>query len=1114
MPPEDNSIELDALILQNKQNSEDEQALLETIIVQGENSKKELSEKIEEAGEEMSEAVEKLTSPLEQIAEAFSKISQVKGEKGDVGAVGATGERGEKGDTGATGPIGPKGEPGKDGYTPVKGKDYTDGKPGADGKDADEDVIVQKVVAKIPKPKNGKDGKNGSPDTGIEIVTKLTDLPEKERLSYDALKDKPIFRQPASRDYDFKELKDVPQSYSGQAGKTLQVKSTEDGLEYAVNVSTDEKVKVSALDTTPGYLEDKAVAGSPITITKNNPGGNETLTFDLDPSLVDINTLGGTPLTPANGGTGTATAFTPGAVVFAGAAGVYDQDPTKFKYNKTDNYFSLHGGGVGTASSLLHVLGTTTSHVGKFDVGVDFNQVAQPTSPPTLSLIASAGNIDNGVHFYRITYVTALGETQLNTGTGATTTGITTSAGNQQVAISNLPVSTDYRVTHVRIYRSTTNNPYYIGVKYVGQVANGVTTFTDNISDANRGSVDNYARSNTTNRFITVNNSPALFVSTTDTYTGYRAGEGALLGTTGGGENTFYGGSVGVSPIGGKNVAMGVSILVGYSDSSILIGHGAGGIGQSYQNSIVMGRNASFWNTTAYNCAIIGGAKGTSYYAASNVVSVGPEALNAISTGAGNLVVLGSFAARNLTTSFGSIAIGSYVDLPSATVSGQLNIGNVIYGLGIYGVSASSSTPTSNGSIGIGKNTTGAARLELAAGTTSIAPLKLFAGSNKTTAAAGEMEFDGTDVTFSPSTTRYKFAFLERTQTWSATQTFIMPTTAVPAIIAKSIAAPLADLLQFQKSDGTIFGWISAQNAGAYGHGVLTMKDKGMADFTVTAFHTDDQNAYSLSLYNDTVSAFFSSFSVFTYNTGHTTVSNENFAPLSFCTNGLGNVRLYIAAAGQVGFGGITSPTAVVHLAAGTATASTAPLKFTSGTLQTAREAGTKEYNGNFYSSNATIRFSTGGTLFDHFTDTTVGGAEADIYTDTLAASTLNVNGDKIIASYSGNFETVGTELTQLKAYFAGTAIWDSTGVAPTTGTTSWKVLVELIRVSSTVVRYSVALTTTGASGFVYQTTGELAGLTLSNTNILKITGTSSGVGSGSGDIIGRMSYIKFEPAI
>jgi len=152
-------------------------------------------------------------------------------------------------------------------------------------------------------------------------------------------------------------------------------------------------------------------------------------------------------------------------------------------------------------------------------------------------------------------------------------------------------------------------------------------------------------------------------------------------------------------------------------------------------------------------------------------------------------------------------------------------------------------------------------------------------------------------------------------------------------------------------------------------------------------------------------------------------------------------------------------------------------------------------------------------SLFDYFADSTVGGAEADIYTDTLAANTFNSNGDKVIAEYGGNFVTDGTELTDLKVYLAGTAIWDSTGVAPTTGTTSWRVYVELIRVSSSIVRYTVSLNTTGASGYVYAVAGELTGLTLSGTNILKITGASSGVGSGSGDIIGKMGYVKFVPA-
>lgn len=234
---------------------------------------------------------------------------------------------------------------------------------------------------------------------------------------------------------------------------------------------------------------------------------------------------------------------------------------------------------------------------------------------------------------------------------------------------------------------------------------------------------------------------------------------------------------------------------------------------------------------------------------------------------------------------------------------------------------------------------------------------------------------------------------------------------------------------------------------------------------------------------------------------------------ISFITGGIAvaNEGMRLISSGKLGIG-VTAPTAVLHLKAGTATADTAPIKLTSGTLTTSAVAGQYEYNGNHYITNAILRFPLGGNLFNYVADVSVGGAETDIFTSTLIASTFNANNEKIVAMYSGNFVTVGTELTQLKVYFAGTAIWDSTGVAPSTGTTSWRVYVELIRVSSTVVRYAVSLNTTGASGYVYATSGELTGLTLSGTNIIKITGTSSGVGSGAGDIVGKMGYINFQP--
>lgn len=57
---------------------------------------------------------------------------------------------------------------------------------------------------------------------------------------------------------------------------------------------------------------------------------------------------------------------------------------------------------------------------------------------------------------------------------------------------------------------------------------------------------------------------------------------------------------------------------------------------------------------------------------------------------------------------------------------------------------------------------------------------------------------------------------------------------------------------------------------------------------------------------------------------------------------------------------GVTAPTAVLHLKAGTATASNAPLKFTSGTSLTTAEAGAMEYNGTnlFFTRTGTTRES------------------------------------------------------------------------------------------------------------------------------------------------------------
>jgi hypothetical protein len=60
---------------------------------------------------------------------------------------------------------------------------------------------------------------------------------------------------------------------------------------------------------------------------------------------------------------------------------------------------------------------------------------------------------------------------------------------------------------------------------------------------------------------------------------------------------------------------------------------------------------------------------------------------------------------------------------------------------------------------------------------------------------------------------------------------------------------------------------------------------------------------------------------------------------------GLSDAKLFVGSNGKVGIG-TTSPTAVLHLKAGTASPNTAPLKFTAGTNLTTPEAGAMEFDG------------------------------------------------------------------------------------------------------------------------------------------------------------------------
>jgi len=208
-----------------------------------------------------------------------------------------------------------------------------------------------------------------------------------------------------------------------------------------------------------------------------------------------------------------------------------------------------------------------------------------------------------------------------------------------------------------------------------------------------------------------------------------------------------------------------------------------------------------------------------------------------------------------------------------------------------------------------------------------------------------------------------------------------------------------------------------------------------------------------------------------------------------------------------------TSRTANWHLKAGTATANTAPLKFTSGTLLTTIEAGAREFNGAHYSTSTALnRVGAGGAIADFITDVANSGtSETDIQTYTTKASTLSANGEKLVFDFTMNLSDI-TATAQIKVLFGGTSIGD-TGALTVSATGAVAIRGWIIRTGSTTARSSVTISSPTASTALYTNETDLTGLTFTNTNILKTTATAGGAGGGTGDITGKLGTIFWYPA-
>ena len=115
---------------------------------------------------------------------------------------------------------------------------------------------------------------------------------------------------------------------------------------------------------------------------------------------------------------------------------------------------------------------------------LDASNMEPAPSAPTVALVnpAEAGNVDNGVHRYLVTFVTADGETEAGIASAAVQVVDKTVSG--KVLVSGIQVGGNQVVSR-KIYRTVAGGSTYL---LVGTLANNTdTTYTDDVADASLG---------------------------------------------------------------------------------------------------------------------------------------------------------------------------------------------------------------------------------------------------------------------------------------------------------------------------------------------------------------------------------------------------------------------------------------------------------------------------------------------------------------------------------------------------------------------------------------------------------------------------------------------------
>lgn len=124
--------------------------------------------------------------------------------------------------------------------------------------------------------------------------------------------------------------------------------------------------------------------------------------------------------------------------------------------------------------------------MGQFVGVITLAQIAAPGAL-TAALVdpAAAGNVEDGAHSYKVTFVA--GATETEAGTQSSPVTVADKTTNGKVSLTGIPISSDSGVTARNIYRTEANADPDVAANYKLLTTinnNTATTFTDNVSDA------------------------------------------------------------------------------------------------------------------------------------------------------------------------------------------------------------------------------------------------------------------------------------------------------------------------------------------------------------------------------------------------------------------------------------------------------------------------------------------------------------------------------------------------------------------------------------------------------------------------------------------------------